>query len=45
MMMGEMEEMVKLMTEHASDLMIVGMPRAEGFSKGVKPRCEALQNV
>ena len=32
--------MVKLMTEQASDLMFVGMPRAEGFSKGVKLRCE-----
>ena len=27
MMMGEMEEMVKLMTEQASDLMFVGMKR------------------
>ena len=40
MMMREMEEMAKLMTEQASDLMFVGMPRAEGFSKGVKLRCE-----
>ena len=41
MMLGEMEKMVKLMTEQASDLMFVGMPRAEGFSKGVKLRSEA----
>ena len=41
MIMGEMEEMMKLMTEQASDLMFVGMPRAEGFSKGVKLRCGA----
>ena len=29
MMMGEMEEMVKLVTEQASDLMFMGVPRAE----------------
>ena len=41
MMMEEVEEMAKLVTEQASDFIFVGMPRAEGFSKGVKLRCEA----
>ena len=39
-MLGEIEEMTELLTEQASDLMFVGLAKAEGFATGVKLRCE-----
>ena len=38
--LGEIEEMTELLTEQASDLMFVGLAKAEGFATGVKLRCE-----
>ena len=39
-MFGEVEEMTRLLTEQAFDLMFVGLAKAEGFATGVKLRCE-----
>ena len=39
-MRGETEAMIELLTEAASDLMFVAIPKAEGLATGVKLRCE-----
>ena len=39
-MMGEVEEIMELLTQQTSDLMSVGLAKPEGFATGVNLRCE-----